>query len=203
VIFCQNAICRPVHPCQSETRHHCWKRQQIIIQILEISTWSIVKRNYLQKVLTTIIELRSTHVAVLLASCDARYYPPTLASGNITHPCNSRYLGKIFLYIEHNHMEYIYIINSRKLKPQNNWFRVRVMVFNATFNNISVRWRRSVLLVEETGVPGEKHQFCIASPFSDNVKLVLKLDLDPPPHSDMSSLLSDISESEDSRFNFN
>jgi hypothetical protein len=35
---------------------------------------------------------------------------------------------------------------------------VRVMVFNATFNNISdISWR-SVLLVEETGVPGENHR---------------------------------------------
>jgi hypothetical protein len=33
-----------------------------------------------------------------------------------------------------------------------------VMVFNATFNNISVISRRSVLLVEETGVPGENHR---------------------------------------------
>ena len=32
------------------------------------------------------------------------------------------------------------------------WF----MVFNATFNNISVISWRSVLLVEETGIPGEK-----------------------------------------------
>ena len=31
------------------------------------------------------------------------------------------------------------------------------MVFNATFNNISVILWRSVLLVEETGVPGENH----------------------------------------------
>jgi len=31
------------------------------------------------------------------------------------------------------------------------------MVFNATFNNISVISSRSVLLVEETGVPGENH----------------------------------------------
>jgi hypothetical protein len=32
------------------------------------------------------------------------------------------------------------------------------MVFNATFNNISgISWQ-SVLLVEETGVPGENHQ---------------------------------------------
>ena len=36
--------------------------------------------------------------------------------------------------------------------------RVRVMVFNATFNNISVISWFSVLLVEETGVPGENHQ---------------------------------------------
>ena len=35
---------------------------------------------------------------------------------------------------------------------------VRVMVFNATFNNISVITWRLVLLVEETGVPGENHQ---------------------------------------------
>ena len=34
---------------------------------------------------------------------------------------------------------------------------VRVMVFNATFNNISVISWRSVLLVEETGVSAENH----------------------------------------------
>jgi hypothetical protein len=33
------------------------------------------------------------------------------------------------------------------------WF----VVFNATINNISVITRQSVLLVEETGVPGENH----------------------------------------------
>jgi hypothetical protein len=32
------------------------------------------------------------------------------------------------------------------------------MVFNATFNSISVASLWSVLLVEETGVPGENHQ---------------------------------------------
>jgi len=31
------------------------------------------------------------------------------------------------------------------------------MVFNAMFNNISVTSWRTVLLVEETGVPGENH----------------------------------------------
>jgi hypothetical protein len=34
---------------------------------------------------------------------------------------------------------------------------VLFMVFNATFNNISLISLRSVLLVEETGVPGENH----------------------------------------------
>ena len=34
-------------------------------------------------------------------------------------------------------------------------YRVRVMVFNATFNNCSVISWRSVLLVEETGVHGK------------------------------------------------
>jgi len=37
------------------------------------------------------------------------------------------------------------------------YLRVRVMVFNATFNHISVMSRRSVLLGEETGLPGENH----------------------------------------------
>jgi hypothetical protein len=35
--------------------------------------------------------------------------------------------------------------------------RVRVMAFNATFNNISIILWRSVLLVKETGVPRETH----------------------------------------------
>ena len=36
------------------------------------------------------------------------------------------------------------------------WFKL--MVFNAIFNNISVISWQSVLLVEETGVPGENHR---------------------------------------------
>ena len=32
------------------------------------------------------------------------------------------------------------------------------MVFNATFNNISVILWQTVLLMEETGMPGENHQ---------------------------------------------
>jgi hypothetical protein len=38
------------------------------------------------------------------------------------------------------------------------WCIKMAMVFNATFNNISAISWRSVLLVEETGVLGEKHR---------------------------------------------
>jgi hypothetical protein len=39
----------------------------------------------------------------------------------------------------------------------------RVMVFNVTFKNISFKLWRSVLLVEETEVPGENHRPVVAS----------------------------------------
>ena len=39
------------------------------------------------------------------------------------------------------------------------------MVFNATFNNISFISCRSVLLVEETGVPGESHRHISSGSF--------------------------------------
>jgi hypothetical protein len=62
-------------------------------------------------------------------------------------------------------------VNNIKIKgKQSGGIRVRlgygviymgllwIMVFNATFNNISgISWR-SVLLMEETGVPGENHR---------------------------------------------
>ena len=36
--------------------------------------------------------------------------------------------------------------------------RLRIVVFNATFNNISVISCRSIVLMEETRVPGENHR---------------------------------------------
>jgi hypothetical protein len=41
---------------------------------------------------------------------------------------------------------------------------VRVMMLNAILNNISVILWRTVLLVEETGIPGENH--CTTDYFS-------------------------------------
>jgi hypothetical protein len=69
---------------------------------------------------------------------------------------------------------YIYVTNS--ILSQSHDINVAeklslVVVFNATFNNISVISWRSVLLVEETGGPGENHR-PVAShwqPLSHNV----------------------------------
>ena len=50
-------------------------------------------------------------------------------------------------------MSFVFALKNRP-------FRIRVMdmVFNATFNNISVISWQSVLLVKVTGVSGENHQ---------------------------------------------
>jgi hypothetical protein len=52
---------------------------------------------------------------------------------------------------------FFFYISLRNILELTNLWRW-VMVFNATFNNISdISWR-SVLLVEETVVPGENHR---------------------------------------------
>ena len=48
-------------------------------------------------------------------------------------------------------------VSLKLVNKQTTFYRVMVMVFKATFNNISVITSRSVLLVEETGVPREIH----------------------------------------------
>ena len=44
------------------------------------------------------------------------------------------------------------------------------MVINVTFNNISVTSLRSVLLVEETGVPGENHVVVSSTPCLSGIR---------------------------------
>jgi hypothetical protein len=48
--------------------------------------------------------------------------------------------------------------NSSMMGEHSEIFGVRIMVFNATLNTISDLSKRSVLLVEETGVSGENHR---------------------------------------------
>jgi len=50
----------------------------------------------------TIIFSRAT-----LNCMDVLYCLTPTAEGNIRHPCNSRYRGKMFLYIDHSHIEYL------------------------------------------------------------------------------------------------
>jgi len=50
----------------------------------------------------------------------------------------------------------MYHASLKLLRVDIKW--VIVIVFNVTFNNISVISWWSILLVEETGVPGENHQ---------------------------------------------
>jgi len=52
-----------------------------------------------------------------------------------------------------------------------NWVRVRVIVFNANFNNISVISWWSVLLVEDMGLPEENLPQVIDKLLSHNVVL--------------------------------
>ena len=70
-----------------------------------------------------------------------------------------------FVYCVDKHVQYdifprkIFFSTSVNNMVYGLWvYRVRVMVFNATLNNISVISWRSVLLVEETRVPGENHR---------------------------------------------
>ena len=63
------------------------------------------------------------------------------------------------------------------------------MVINATFNNISVISWRTVLLVEETGVPGENHRRVtsnwqalshnvVSSTLSNGIRTIVVIDTD-------------------------
>ena len=52
----------------------------------------------------------------------------------------------------------IHVSSQYNLTAEIEPMQVLFMVFNATFNNISAISWWSVLLVEETGVPGENHR---------------------------------------------
>jgi hypothetical protein len=77
----------------------------------------------------------SNHTIHLVLCDNLSFRPWTLP--NVTFECNRFILCRLFLVIG---------------------IRVKIMVFNVTFNNISVISGRSVLLVEESEVPGENHR---------------------------------------------
>ena len=59
------------------------------------------------------------------------------------------------IIIFENCKEVMFVVNYKKNSSRSLGC---FMVFNTTFNNISVISWRSVLLMEETGVPGENHR---------------------------------------------
>jgi hypothetical protein len=61
----------------------------------------------------------------------------------------------MYLLNSGTHLSFIFALCIENQKRD--WL-VGFMVFNSTFNSISVISWRSVLLVEETRVPGENHQ---------------------------------------------
>ena len=68
-------------------------------------------------------------------------------------PCAKKALGGSTSLMMHRHDKKNYFMSLWSIYIK----RVRFMVFNATFNNISVISWWSVLLVEETREPGENH----------------------------------------------
>ena len=64
----------------------------------------------------TVVNLQEHFSSGTLNCMDVLYYTQPLASGNVAYPYNSRYLGKILFYIDHNHMEYLYINQYNSLK---------------------------------------------------------------------------------------
>ena len=72
----------------------------------------------------------------------------------LTVPLNCPFL------IAPSHFYNVYILLKVKINTKDVSLNssVRHIVLNATFNNVSVISWRSVLLVEETGVPGENYR---------------------------------------------
>jgi len=103
---------------------------------------------------------KATFYNNLVLSCVVRFfclrqseYPETITNLPVLHVTDKLYKIKLHLVL---------LVTCRNwndnLSCDSNRLWVRVMVFNATFNNISVISWRSVLLVEETGVLRENHR---------------------------------------------
>jgi len=71
----------------------------------------------------------------------------------IVHFVDNHRIGVIVQFVDHRYLNFHNMESFYPLLFTMMWF----MVFNATFNNISVISWRSVLLVEEIGVLGENN----------------------------------------------
>jgi hypothetical protein len=64
-------------------------------------------------------------------------------------------LSLLFMIFRKDMFSKMDILGQVSIRVQRKGLEIGVMVFNATFNNVSVISWWPVLLVEETGVPGE------------------------------------------------
>ena len=69
-------------------------------------------------------------------------------------------LSLLFMIFRKDMFSKMDILGQVSIRDQRKGLGLGVMVFSATFNNFSVISWRPVLLVEETGIPGEKTQTC-------------------------------------------
>jgi hypothetical protein len=67
----------------------------------------------------------------------------------------------LFVYLETLVIKQMPLEKLLKQKNLICYIRIMAVVFNSTFNNISVISWWSVLLVEETGVPRENHRHAV------------------------------------------
>ena len=90
----------------------------------------------------------------------------TALTSDITKSIHVSYHGNSFIIMFIlNKNKFFFAMNSDRLRQfeqklcqyKNVTFFFSFMVFNATFSNVSVILWRSVLLVEETGIPRENH----------------------------------------------
>jgi hypothetical protein len=123
-----------------KTKHHTWKKNMFITKLYS-ADWPLNKTK------------------LVIISWTLTPNPNPIASWWYLHYRLVRDLGlhRSVYYIFFTTVQYcIFKLMDAIITPI--WLEVRVVVFNVTFNNISIISWRSILLVDETGIPGEKHR---------------------------------------------
>ena len=93
----------------------------------------------------------------LLILCSQLSSHPVFGGVRVAHLVSFLCLFVLFVFF----LCFVFSVFSNNYSSLSQGVWVTVMVFNATFSNISAISWRSVLLVEETGVPGENHLYLL------------------------------------------
>jgi hypothetical protein len=111
---------------------------------------SVSKSKYFVNAIQIRSKVTSTSLSVLLFLKIEMFF--------LNKPFTHFWLGSNILPFSCFYTSYLTLMQTKVSTFVQSPLRVMVMVYNAIFNNISAILWRSVLLVEETGVPGENHQ---------------------------------------------